>query len=359
MKINRDNYEQFFIDYYDGTLSNESVADLYKFLEIYPELKNEFENFADVRLNAPDMVFPYRDSLKRGEINFQNYSWFLIASLEGDLSHAEEILLSNFLEAHPKLKKEKELYSLTKIVPLAAGKFDNKEALKQPLPFSFTNRSFQFAAAAILFLLLMSASYYLFVNVYAPVENMVAETPVSNNKHKLSDDNKAVKPGNLKAVAATKGNSVKNRNKRPFSVPIAVHSNTVQPVIANVNEIEDKVFAASVLATPLIEYKMPEMAIANISPAPIIDRNRNEEEFLTVWEALKQVTRDNLKKSYSQNEPVVLASNESNEIRLIDIVGKGINLLSRDKVKLDRNYNIEDQSASYRFSAGQLKIEKN
>ena len=45
MNIDKNNYEAFFLDYHEGNLSPQEVADLYLFLSQYPELKKEFEDF--------------------------------------------------------------------------------------------------------------------------------------------------------------------------------------------------------------------------------------------------------------------------------------------------------------------------
>jgi hypothetical protein len=42
MKISRQNYEQYFVDYLDGKLNDEQVGVLMSFLEFNPDLKEEF-----------------------------------------------------------------------------------------------------------------------------------------------------------------------------------------------------------------------------------------------------------------------------------------------------------------------------
>ena len=45
MNINKNNYEAFFLDYHEGNLSPQQVADLLLFIEQHPELEEEFESF--------------------------------------------------------------------------------------------------------------------------------------------------------------------------------------------------------------------------------------------------------------------------------------------------------------------------
>ena len=63
--INRSNYEVWFIDYADGQLSPEQVAELLLFLEENPDLKNEFTLFEQVELPVDTVEFPFKKSLKK------------------------------------------------------------------------------------------------------------------------------------------------------------------------------------------------------------------------------------------------------------------------------------------------------
>ncbi len=69
MEINKNNYEAFFLDYYDGNLPAEQVAVLLLFVEQHPELKEEFESFENITLeDLPSIGFDNKSSLKK-EIN--------------------------------------------------------------------------------------------------------------------------------------------------------------------------------------------------------------------------------------------------------------------------------------------------
>ena len=57
MNIHINNYEAFFIDYLEGTLSSELVQELNSFLRIHPELKVELEDFAFIPLYDNQIKF--------------------------------------------------------------------------------------------------------------------------------------------------------------------------------------------------------------------------------------------------------------------------------------------------------------
>ena len=52
MKINRDNYEAYFLDYFEGQLSLEMVEEVLMFADQNPDLRNVLEDFEAVSLVA-------------------------------------------------------------------------------------------------------------------------------------------------------------------------------------------------------------------------------------------------------------------------------------------------------------------
>ena len=65
MSININNYEIYFIDYFDGNLPEEVVAELMLFLEANAELKEEFESFENINLTQDKIVFEDKSSIKK------------------------------------------------------------------------------------------------------------------------------------------------------------------------------------------------------------------------------------------------------------------------------------------------------
>ena len=144
MTINKHNYEAFFLDYHEGNLSPQQVADLLLFLEQHSELKEEFESFENVTLDDfSDVSFGDRSSLKRDltpalakgkgvvlcidETNLEDY---FIRSVEGTLTPAENTLLENFIIQHPQYPTELELFQKTKLTADPSVIFENREMLK-------------------------------------------------------------------------------------------------------------------------------------------------------------------------------------------------------------------------------------
>jgi hypothetical protein len=69
MNINKDNYEAYFLDYFEGNLSTAEVEELFAFMELHPEVKNEFEGFEMITVATDQAtVFEDKDLLKKNEI---------------------------------------------------------------------------------------------------------------------------------------------------------------------------------------------------------------------------------------------------------------------------------------------------
>ncbi|MBN2175878.1 MAG: hypothetical protein JW731_17240 [Bacteroidales bacterium] len=137
MKINRENYEAYFLDYLEKNLPPELVAELMVFLEQNPDLKSELESFDNIRLEPEEAVrfegkkVLLKKYLKRTEnISVENYEEMMVARLEGDLSSEQNEELNEFLAKNPAVKLEYNLLKHTFLIPLEI-QFQDKESLKK------------------------------------------------------------------------------------------------------------------------------------------------------------------------------------------------------------------------------------
>lgn len=157
MDINRENYEMYFIDYYDGNLNNNDIDTLMAFLQSNIDLKEEFEEFEEFSVSIPKVIYPNKNILLKRKIvsergiNADNCEDFFIAYHEGDLSEEEKIETLLFCEKNLSLKKEFQSFSKIFLTPDKAIRFKGKSKLKRhklrKLYFS------SFAAAASLIIL--------------------------------------------------------------------------------------------------------------------------------------------------------------------------------------------------------------
>lgn len=131
MNINKNNYEAFFLDYHEGNLAPQQVADLFLFVEQHPELQETFESFENLTLEDFSSVkFEDKASLKK-EITLENKEEHFIRAIENTLNTDEKGLLDNFLKQYPQFLFEFELFQKTKLSPDTSIVFENKNEFKK------------------------------------------------------------------------------------------------------------------------------------------------------------------------------------------------------------------------------------
>jgi hypothetical protein len=143
MNINKDNYEAYFLDYFEGNLTPAEIDELLVFIEQHPEIKSEFEGFEMFSI-SPDnsIVFKDKHSLKKNgtvalaSISSENVDEFLISELEGTLSDHEAKLLSGFIASNPGFEKDRRLYLHTRLKADMSVNYPKKEHLMHSaIPF--------------------------------------------------------------------------------------------------------------------------------------------------------------------------------------------------------------------------------
>jgi hypothetical protein len=140
MRLTESNYEAFFLDYWEGNLSNKDKKHLAGFLDQNPNLLDEFLDFkvlVSYKLQPNcTKVFANRDSLKKQiirsyeKIDEDNYENWIIAHLEKDLNENDEKTFDAFLNQNKHLKNEINLFKLTFLKPEKNVCFPAKNGLK-------------------------------------------------------------------------------------------------------------------------------------------------------------------------------------------------------------------------------------
>lgn len=138
MNINKNNYEAFFLDYHEGNLTPQEVADLLLFVEQHPELKEELESFENVTIeDYSKITFENKSDLKK-EITDNNREEYFIKAVENTLNAAEKTLLENYLKQYPQYIIDYNLFQKTKVQADTSIVFEKKDAMKKDLTPSFS-----------------------------------------------------------------------------------------------------------------------------------------------------------------------------------------------------------------------------
>src|SRR5688572_15026317 len=119
MKIDRKNYEKYFVDYLDGLLDKASQQELFAFLEKNQDLKTELEEVAAMDPLQPEhIVFRDKNALKRIAVNQEldqpeTLQQQLIEMIEGELSMEKETLLKSYLSENAFAAQEQKFFEQT------------------------------------------------------------------------------------------------------------------------------------------------------------------------------------------------------------------------------------------------------
>lgn len=132
MKLNRYNYEEYFILYLDNELGSEDRREVELFANEHPDLKAELDMLLQSKLTPDtDITFNNKESLlvrDSSAINLNNYEEWLLSYADNELTTEEIRDVERFIAAHPEVKTELDLFQKTKLQPEAIV-FPDKESL--------------------------------------------------------------------------------------------------------------------------------------------------------------------------------------------------------------------------------------
>ncbi len=184
MKITRENYEAYFLDYHEGNLTEGQKAELMEFLAQNPSLKEEFEAFEMVVLEEEITPLPFDgDFLKKPVSDTDPASISekkLIAYHEGDLGTEEKKQVLKAVAESPEARKAFTLYSLSKLEADTSIVFPAKATLKKHVIVARALMIRRLAVAAALLTFMVSLYFLLPGSLHlqqVAEEQMPAATP--------------------------------------------------------------------------------------------------------------------------------------------------------------------------------------
>ncbi|MFC2114627.1 hypothetical protein ACFLRI_04695 [Bacteroidota bacterium] len=164
-KINKQNYEIWFIDFLDQKLNQDEIAELTHFLKEYPDLAEELDGLSGVSAPSAEVTFENKVHMKK-TLNdmlpheFDSFDDFMIAKLEGDLDLSQQKRFITLLDDDTDFAKEYSFFEQTQLKANNTIVFPAKSGLKRGLIFQVYRNSFSYtislAAAAILLLIALT-----------------------------------------------------------------------------------------------------------------------------------------------------------------------------------------------------------
>jgi len=293
MKITRDNYESFFIDYIESNLSESIIDEFLDFLNQNPDLKEELHLFEEVNLPEEHVVFQEKKQLhKSAAAENQNLENTVVAYLEGDLDADENKAFETYIAAHPELKKEYDLFAKTRLTPDSGITYPEKRKLYRK---SGTTIAVSWIARA-------AAALVLVWGINSVIQMQNAPEPQKSNPE-LAETNP--KPASVVNKVDSKKTftetAVPMKNKpskaRVIQPKIKIEKEESLPVNSNLNDRNMTAMALITPVLPQLDHESTETQLAFAHPVNKMKINDSKnvmsvEEFLA--DRAKKVGKEGL-----------------------------------------------------------------
>ncbi len=162
MRITRDNYEIWFIDFMEGNLSEAQHQMLLAFMKEHPDLKNELEGLNTITLSPSTDQYLHKDKLTKHFLDDdESFQQACVGLIEQKLTEKETAELVQYTQQRPERAQDLQLFNKT-ILPREEIIFAHKEELKKSGMIWLLQPAIRVAAAIILgFALITSALYFI------------------------------------------------------------------------------------------------------------------------------------------------------------------------------------------------------
>lgn len=249
------NYEAFYLDFLEGTLSEEDTALLKSFLEKNPDLLIDEEDFTEAVYSEKPMVYAKKGELKQPDlsdaITKENFTHFFISETEGLLNSDKRSELDQFCSVFPEYQRERKLYGLTHASPDLSITYSKKEGLKRKNVNLWSYTSMAAAACTILFLYVTTppalqggnrtTANYVVGKSLPEVSASLGAIPLGTSEPSLSKETgigAGMKPQKVDNVENRK--MVREIKRNPVSpLMTSVELNTISPITKSTFPLEE------------------------------------------------------------------------------------------------------------------------
>jgi hypothetical protein len=300
MSIDKNNYEIYLIDYFEGNLSPNEVAEVLLFLEQHADIKQEFEGMQSFALNT-DEVSLDKSILLKSENDF--HQQLLVKEIEGELSMIEKVTLQQAIKQNPALQQEQKLFSLTKSTPDLVVTFNYKDQLLKPtLKVSWHQTIIRIAAVVVL----LSTISLLYVGLNkqektVAVKKQKSVTPAVKNI--TIDEPQLATTSPNENVLAEKINPVVNQKQKIATIQkVRIQAEVVSTISAQIEKTN------IAIVKPQAQV-LPVLAVAKAPTAP------QQEQF----DDIKTLVAKKVKQNTNQ---LIGETDTNKEVTLVGIINK-------------------------------------
>ncbi len=273
MEINLHNYEAFFLDYKEGSLSHEQEKELFLFLESYPNLYEELHGYENVALEdfGAEENFANKNFIKKPDYNKNS----LIAYTEGLLDEKQKKEIDTIALQNTAFKKELTFYNNTRIQPDLSEKFKNKSKLKRGGLIIALQNNYTF--------LRMAAAVLLLIGFFFLVAKLNTNDEIGKNKIEVAEvggKKQEQRSKNKEAAGKQLANSNGEKQELVSSKQLAANNRKKQDQRSKNQEMKNKdvvinvVQTSSVLVNNAIKNNQKDSAADKII---VVENNKTEQ----------------------------------------------------------------------------------
>lgn len=248
MKIDRHNYEEYFILYMDNELSSDERRGVETFVQQHPDLKEELDVFLQYKL-TPDTAVTYTGKEELMKVNgdspitFANYEEWLVLSIDNELNAEQKTAVNQFITDNPFVQQELVLLQRSKLQPEEII-FGNKDFLyrREEKVRTIPLRWWRVAAAVVILAIGLTTVIVLNNNPSGSKED-VAKIPSGEQKNtpvELPKQKNAENPVATTIKLNRDEPPVNTEKKKQGIAPVSKQSNTRVAVRNNNAVIENK-----------------------------------------------------------------------------------------------------------------------
>lgn len=238
MTITRKNYESYFIDLLDGTLSTEQVDTILDFLRENPDLADELKNLEHIKIDpVSHEKYTHKHLLKSDFDQADIFEEACIRSIENELSVNDEELLQHYIKMHPHAANEYRLFRATIAEPNPLIAYKNINQLKK----SRSIYPFWYAIAASIVVGLFLWFSYKPQTLDVPPAQVIA----LNEKPRVSLENYNYHPQILKMFDQKNHQEITRNTQADVQIEVALVENETEaqlrqlkPFVAKVSTIQ-------------------------------------------------------------------------------------------------------------------------
>jgi hypothetical protein len=291
MKFNRGNYELYVIDFLEGRLSENDHILFISFLDNNPDIREEISNIQNLQLKPEHEPFPAKEILRKNipcSFNKEDFDFYCIAYLEGDLDPAEKTNFENLLSNNPEKNQQLDLLRKVQLKADMNITFDGKAGLKRKFIIQKRIRLASIitsAAAVIIFIIVfMNTGHWIKRQAVSEEGNDQLKTITEHGIIKENHEQSQVTENN---PAITSGKAV-NLNPDNIAVTSSDENNIDSKTIPDEkSEIIEKISIEPVLSlTARIENREPVITHKLKSSYP--GEEKNYDGYLTIKEYLNE-----------------------------------------------------------------------